>query len=191
MLVELVDALATATFAGLSLAVTRHDRVALAASGALAALTVQTHPIAAVAMAGAALWLLQIRRTQPWLTPRALRLPVVMFAVGYSPELLANLVRPLAGLRLGLSRTYAVAPTLRPDVYAARLVDLLRTFVDSLAGGLAFERFAAPAALTAAVAAVLAGALIVEWQHGSRLPAFVLGVSMSTSSPCTCSSRDT
>lgn len=177
---SLTPIFATLTLACVYTGATQENRTALTAGGLLAALTLQTHPIAGVAVVAVGLWLLRARRWHPWITGRELRRPAIAFVVGYSPMLVANLIHPLVGLRVGLTRTYAAAPTLRPGEFAARVVDLVRTLVDAVAGGLAFEQFPAQPVAVAAVVVVLGGALIVDWRRGDRFLTYVLSVSALT-----------
>ena len=141
----------------LYLGVQRENRRALAIGGVLVALTLQTHPLTVVGWAGAAFWLIHSRRRYPWLTWNEVARRAVFFAIGYSPMLLANVLTPATSLRLAVQRTYAFAPTVDPAEYTRRLVDLLTTLVDMLAGGLAVERFPAIPAAFVVAAAVLDG----------------------------------
>ena len=153
----------------LYLGVQRENRRALAIGGALVALTLQTHPLTVVGWAGAAFWLIHSRRRYPWLTSYEVARCAVFFAIGYSPMLLANVLTPATSLRLAVQRTYAFAPTVDPAEYTRRLVDLLTTLVDMLAGGLAVERFPAIPAAFVVAAAVLMALVVADWVRGTRL----------------------
>ena len=166
---SLTPLFATLAFTALSFAIERRSRALLAVGGLLAGLTIQTHPLTMVAFAGTAMWLIYSARRSDWLGTAELTALAAWSAVGYAPVIAANIVRPLISLRLATQRTYAFAPTVSPGEYLSRLLDLVRTFVDMLAGGLAFERIPA-----SPVAFVLAGAVLLwivaaDWVKGKRL----------------------
>ena len=159
---SLTPLFATLAFACVYAGVVKASRAALAAGGLLAALTLQTHPITILALGGAGIWLVRSQAEHPWLTAAELRRPAAFFVVGYLPMVVGNFVRPLISLRVASGRTYAFAPSWHPAVYAARAVDLGRTFLDSLAGGLSSEHFPAPLPAAVAAAGLLCIALRVD-----------------------------
>lgn len=169
---------ATLAFSSLYVGVERRNSALLAIGGVLAALTIQTHPLTAVAFAGTALWLIHSKRRDGWLAWGELARLAAWCAVGYAPMIAANVLRPLISLRLATQRTYAFVPTVSPSEYLSRLVDLVRTFVDMLAGGLAFERVpASPAAFVLAGGALMAMA-VADWVKGKRMVAYSVGASV-------------
>ena len=174
---SLTPLFATLTFASLYVGVERSSSAILSLGGVLAALTIQTHPLTAVVLAGTALWLILSRRRERLSSGQLARL-AAWCVVGYAPVIAANVLRPLISVRLASQRTYAFAPTLYPGEYLSRLVDLVRTFVDMLAGGLAFERVPAPP-----IAFVLAGGALLwivaaDWVKGKRLVACWIAATM-------------
>ena len=169
---SLTPLFATLAFTALYVGVERRNSAVLSLAGVLAALAIQTHPLTAVVFAGAALWLIPWRRRESELSRGQLSRLAAWCVVGYAPMIAANVLRPLISARLASQRTYAFAPTLHPGEYLSRLVDLIRTFVDMLAGGLAFDRVPA-----SPVAFVLAGGVLlwivgVDWVKGKGLVAW-------------------
>lgn len=154
--------------------VQRQSRAALAMGGALVALTIQTHPLTIVGWAGAVFWLIHSRRRHPWLTWNELARPAVFCAIGYAPMLVANVLKPAISLRLALQRTYVFSPTAEPGEYIRRMVDLLKTLVDMLAGGLGVERFPATTTALVVASAALMAMVIADWMRGTRLIACMI-----------------
>lgn len=170
---SLVPFFFTVTAVCLYAGVSRQDGKLLALSGLLAAVTLQTHPLASVGLAGMLAWFLLRRDIGAWLRRRATWLALGLFLLGYSPMIVANLGFGRSMLSDALHRQYAFAPTILPVEYAMRLVGLLR-HIYNIIGDAPLDTYGALLPIGVVSACLLAGGMVLAWRRGNSLPAAVL-----------------
>lgn len=119
---SLTPLLVALTMLSLYRGVTRPQPALVALSGLLAALTIQSHPISAVAVVGMVLWFLLRRDVGCWLRSPAPYAAVGLFLLGYAPMLIANRdINVLMDEVVG-SHAYAFDPVTRLGEYVSRVV---------------------------------------------------------------------
>lgn len=142
----------------------------LIASGFLAALMVQTHPITIVGALGMLVWFLSVPEQRARLRKPAPYLTIAAFVIGYAPMIIATLQNPSALAAAAHSHEYAFVPTMDWHVYGARLVEFVSSISSLGADWLAVRN--APGRLPFAILGGILGFVGLIWtaRRGNTFP---------------------
>lgn len=174
---SLTPLLATAAFATFYRGVAQQRDRWLIASGLLAALAVQTHPLALVGAVGMALWFLSQPSQRARLSQPAPYLAAALFVLGSLPVLFANAQDASKLVIASQTRNYAFAPTIMPNVYFERMGELLTRLGLSSGYWLGSGNALAWVTVIAGAGLTLVGVLWL-WRHGNSFPLWVLGTAI-------------
>ena len=131
---SLTPGLVLAMLAVLYAGATRRNSLLLALSGLLAALALQSHPAAAVALIGALVWLVYTLGAREMLKGWGGYAALALFLLGYAPVIVANANAANSIFHIAAEHTSPFAPTIQPTVYIMRATVFAKELLLTMGG---------------------------------------------------------